>query len=157
MGSFTLKTLLSVAATAAQGLAFPAADAPTPVATATASALASACTAGSPVVTAGYTINYAPAVPTGFQNGYQPAEAWAAAHSKASYTFGAPDPIETGFAYSQFKCQYYCNNVPSGSFFVDYKDNKTGALCTCFDEVMDPQSFIANEQPLVGAWNNICK
>lgn len=156
MGSFTLKTLLSVVASAALGLALPAADAPTPTARAVASALVS-CTTGSSVVTAGYTISYAPAVPTGFQSGYQPAEDWAAAHSKASYTFGAPDPIATGFAYSQFKCQFYCNNVPSGSFFVDYKDNKTGSLCTCYDEVMDPQSFVANEQPLVGAWNNICK
>lgn len=29
--------------------------------------------------------------------------------------------METGFAYAQFKCQYTCNNAPSGSsFFVQY-------------------------------------
>ncbi|KAI1206276.1 uncharacterized protein F4807DRAFT_463764 [Annulohypoxylon truncatum] len=152
MGSFTLKTILAVVASAALGLALPASESSSPTVTGT------PCTSGSPVVTAGYTINYAPAVPTVvFENGYQPVEAWASAHVKSTYTFGVPPPVETGFAYAQFKCQYYCNNVPSGSFFVNYDGSDKGSLCTCFDELLDPQSFVSNNQTLVGAWNNLCK
>ncbi|KAI0884247.1 uncharacterized protein GGS22DRAFT_189378 [Annulohypoxylon maeteangense] len=154
MGSFTLKSVLAIVASAALTLALPAPESPSP----TASAAAATCTSGSSVVTAGYTINYAAAVPTVvFENGYQPAEDWAAAHSKGSYTFGVPPPVETGFAYAQFKCQYYCNNVPAGSFFVNYFDTAKGSLCTCFDDLLDPQSFVSNNQSLVGAWNSICK
>ncbi|KAI1458911.1 hypothetical protein F4805DRAFT_106557 [Annulohypoxylon moriforme] len=148
MGHFTLKTVLSIAASAAVGLALPAAD-----------AAAATCTSGSSVVTAGYTITYAAAVPTVvFENGYKPAEAWATSHTKGSYSFGVPDPVETGFAYAQFKCQYYCNNVPNAeSFFVNYDGEGKGSECTCYDELIDPQGFVSNDQARVGAWNNRCK
>ncbi len=70
----TLRTLLTVAVSATLGLAYPAEPpAPAPAAV--------PCTTGSPVVTAGYTINYAPAVPTiAFQQGYQPEPAWSEGH-----------------------------------------------------------------------------
>lgn len=80
MGSFTLRTVLLIVAVAAAGLAFPATQAPAPT------PAAAPCTTGSPVVTAGYTISYAPAVPTvAFQNGYQPEEAWSKSHVIATY------------------------------------------------------------------------
>ncbi|KAI1477548.1 hypothetical protein F4774DRAFT_192365 [Daldinia eschscholtzii] len=156
MGNFTLRTVLSIVAVAATGLAYPATEAPTPT------PAAAPCTTGSPVVTAGYTINYAPAVPTvAFQNGYQPEEAWSKSHVIGTYTFGVPPPVESGFAYAQFKCQYYCNNaggVGAGSFFVNYagKDSNVGSYCTCFDELLKPETFVANEETLVGGWNHIC-
>ncbi|KAI1101972.1 hypothetical protein F4804DRAFT_282574 [Jackrogersella minutella] len=152
MGKFTLKTVLSVVVSASLGLAYPATEAPTPTAAAV------PCTTGAPVVTAGYTINYAPAVPTVvFANGYQPAATWAQEHIVGTYTFGVPPPVESGFAYAQFKCQYYCNNMPgAGSFFVNYADTKVGSYCTCFDDLLQPESFVSNNQTLVGAWNHIC-
>ncbi|KAI2466714.1 hypothetical protein F4781DRAFT_340123 [Annulohypoxylon bovei var. microspora] len=153
MGSFTLKTVLSVVASAALGLALPASETPSPT------VAAAPCTSGTSIVTAGYTINYAPAVPTVvFEDGYQPADAWMADHVVGTYTFGVPPPVETGFAYAQFKCQYYCNNVDTaGSFFVNYTENDSGSLCTCFDDLLEPQSFVSNNQSMVGAWNHICK
>lgn len=50
-------------------------------------AAAAACTTGDPVVTAGYTIKYAAAVPTAVQAGvgYQPDAAWAKQHVAATY------------------------------------------------------------------------
>ncbi|KAI1774210.1 hypothetical protein F4818DRAFT_76485 [Hypoxylon cercidicola] len=148
-----LRTLLTVAVSATLGLAYPAEPpAPTPAAT--------PCTTGDPVVTAGYTINYAPAIPTiAFQQGYQPEPAWADGHVVGTYTFGVPQPLESGFAYAQFKCQYYCNNMPSaGSFFVNYAptDGNLGSLCSCYDNILEPESFVSMNQTLVGAWNHIC-
>ncbi|KAI1464504.1 uncharacterized protein F4812DRAFT_467084 [Daldinia caldariorum] len=155
MGSFTLRAALSTVAVVAAGLAFPAAEAPAPT------PAAAPCTTGEPVVTAGYTINYAPAVPTvAFQKGYQPDEAWSNSHVIGTYTFGVPTPVESGFAYAQFKCQYYCNNAGSGagSFFVNYagEESNSGSYCTCFDELLEPETFVENEESLVGAWNHIC-
>lgn len=46
------------------------------------------CTTGSPVVTAGYTINYAPATPTAkliSDSGYQPDASWGIQHMAATY------------------------------------------------------------------------
>ncbi|KAL7625001.1 hypothetical protein AAE478_004215 [Parahypoxylon ruwenzoriense] len=149
MGLFTLRPVLTIAGSLALALAFPAeTPAPTP------------CTTGSPVVTAGYTINYAPAVPTAvFESGYQPEQAWAKEHVVGTYTFGVPPPLESGFAYAQFKCQYYCNGSPgAGSFFVNYAgaSSRIGSYCTCFDELLEPENFVSNNQSLVGAWNHIC-
>lgn len=80
MAGFTLKAVLSVVASAALGLAYPATDAPTPTAAAV------PCTTGDPVVTAGYTINYAPAIPTAvFEAGYQPEPVWAKEHVVGTY------------------------------------------------------------------------
>ncbi|KAI1635730.1 hypothetical protein F4809DRAFT_663695 [Biscogniauxia mediterranea] len=130
-------------------------------AAAVATQTAGPCTTGSPTVTAGYTISYAQAKPTiAFERGYKPEPAWAEGHVVGTYTFGVPMPLESGFAYAQFKCQYYCNNMPGpGGFFVSYAgpDSQHGSDCTCFDELLDPQSFVSNNQSLVGAWNPICK
>ncbi|KAI1390729.1 uncharacterized protein F4822DRAFT_162281 [Hypoxylon trugodes] len=147
MGSFTLRTALTAVASAAAALAAPAAT-----------SSATPCTTGSPVVTSGYTINYAHAVPTpAFENGYQPESAWSKSHVVGTYTFGVPEPVESGFAYAQFKCQYFCNAKPAGSFFVNYADDsKVGSYCTCFDELLQPESFVSNNQTIVGAWNHIC-
>ncbi|KAI8966170.1 hypothetical protein F5Y11DRAFT_214977 [Daldinia sp. FL1419] len=156
MKSLALQSVLSIVAVATTALAFPAAETPTPT------VKAAPCTTGAPVVTAGYTINYAPAVPTvAFQNGYQPEEAWSKSHVIGTYTFGVPTPVESGFAYAQFKCQYYCNNagsVGAGSFFVSYAgdQSKVGSYCTCFDDLLEPDSFVDNSEALVGAWNHIC-
>ncbi|KAI1761321.1 hypothetical protein GGR53DRAFT_36712 [Hypoxylon sp. FL1150] len=149
----TLRTLLTVAVSATPGLAYPAdPPAPTPA--------AAPCTTGSPVVTAGYTIAYAQALPTiAFSEGYQPDPAWAKSHDVGSYPFGVPQPLETGFAYAQFKCQYYCNNIPgAGSFFVHYAPTVGGlnSLCSCYDELLEPEAFVSMNQSLVGAWNHIC-
>ncbi|KAI1411916.1 hypothetical protein F5Y13DRAFT_52946 [Hypoxylon sp. FL1857] len=153
MVNFTLRTLLAAVVPAALGLAYPAADAPTQTAAAT-------CTTGAPVTTAGYPISYyARAVPTAkFENGYQPESAWSQAHVVGTQTFGVPPPVETGFAYAQFKCQYYCNNADSKSFFVNYAGDgsSVGSYCSCFDEMLEPGSFIENSQSLVGAWNHLC-
>lgn len=47
-----------------------------------------------------------------------------------------PEPVESGFAYAQFKCQYYCNGGPdAGSFFVNYAGAGQGSLCSCFDDL----------------------
>ncbi|KAI1493245.1 hypothetical protein F5X96DRAFT_666894 [Biscogniauxia mediterranea] len=114
------------------------------------------CTTGTPTVTGGYTITYAQAKPSiAFEQGYKPEPAWAKDHAVGSYTFGVPQPHETGFAYAQFKCQNYCNNNGHGGFFVSYAG--PGSDCTCFDELLDPRSFVDNNQSLVGAWNPICK
>jgi hypothetical protein len=106
------------------------------------------CTTGSPVVTAGYTIKYTPATPTAALDGpgFQPEPTWGKQHFVATYvsdaalsrkhrslvysllildisqTYGVPSPIESGFAYAQFKCQYTCNGAtPQGkSFYVQY-------------------------------------
>ncbi|KAI1352565.1 hypothetical protein F5Y01DRAFT_313759 [Xylaria sp. FL0043] len=72
-------------------------------------------------------------------------------------TFGVPEPVETGFAYAQFKCEYYCNNKSEGGSFFVHADSKVGSYCECYDELMDPETFINNNQTLVGAWNAICK
>ncbi|KAI1406400.1 hypothetical protein F4819DRAFT_481508 [Hypoxylon fuscum] len=154
----TLRAVLTAVVSATLGLAYPATDAPAP----TAAAAAAPCTTGVPVVTAGYTINYAPAVPTvAFQQGYQPEPAWAKGHVVGTYTFGVPPPVESGFAYAQFKCQYYCNGSPgAGSFFVNYAgagSGSVGSYCTCFDDLLIPESFVENNQTIVGAWNHICK
>ncbi|KAI0834729.1 hypothetical protein F5Y06DRAFT_150748 [Hypoxylon sp. FL0890] len=154
MASFTPRTLLSVIVHAALGLAYAAADEPTVTAAAT-------CTTGAPMTTAGYPMSYyTPAIPTAkFENGYQPEPAWSSSHVVGTQTFGVPPPVETGFAYAQFKCQYYCNNADSRSFFVNYagKGSPVGSYCSCFNEMLDPGSFVDNNQTLVGAWNHLCK
>ncbi|ETS77023.1 hypothetical protein PFICI_10897 [Pestalotiopsis fici W106-1] len=117
------------------------------------------CTTGTPVVTAGYTINYAPAEPTVIQSGvgYKPEATWASQHVAATYTYGVPDPKETGFAYAQFKCQYTCNSAPGGSsFFVEYIGGQVGSSCTCYTELLFPETFVAGNQTMVGGWNAIC-
>ncbi len=81
MDNFTLRTVvMSAILSAALGLAYPAAETPSPT------IAARPCTTGSPVVTAGYTIKYAPAVPTGrFDDGYQPEQAWSKDHVVGTY------------------------------------------------------------------------
>ncbi|KAH8197134.1 hypothetical protein TruAng_008700 [Truncatella angustata] len=117
------------------------------------------CTTGAPVVTAGYTINYAPATPTAnaADSGWQPDPVWGSQHVAATYTYGVFEPKETGFAYAQFKCQYTCNAAPSGSsFFVKYVGGQTGSLCTCYNDLLKPETFVAANQTIVGGWNAIC-
>ncbi|KAI0544834.1 hypothetical protein F4679DRAFT_509439 [Xylaria curta] len=121
---------------------------------------ATACTTGAPMTTAGYPIPfYAQATPSSgsFENGYQPEPRWAGQHLVGTYTFGVPSPIETGFAYAQFKCQYYCLNQSEGGSFFVRADSKVGSYCECYDDLMDPETFVNNNQTLVGAWNAICK
>ncbi|KAK9775605.1 hypothetical protein SCAR479_07711 [Seiridium cardinale] len=118
-----------------------------------------ACTTGEPVVTAGYTINYAQASPTvvAADAGYQPDPVWGSQHVAATYTYGVPEPKETGFAYAQFKCQYTCNAAPGGSsFFVQYVGGQTGSFCTCYNDLLKPESFVPLNQTIVGGWNAIC-
>ncbi|KAI0205360.1 hypothetical protein F4808DRAFT_282010 [Astrocystis sublimbata] len=114
------------------------------------------CVEGTPTTTAGYPmLFYVPATPSpdSFQSGYRPESGWAGEHLVGSYTFGASSPAETGgvFAYVQYKCQYYCKNgVGGGSFFVE------GGNCQCYDDLLDPGTFVDNNQTLVGAWNAMC-
>ncbi|KAI0877049.1 hypothetical protein GGS24DRAFT_512523 [Hypoxylon argillaceum] len=121
---------------------------------------ATACTTGTPVTTAGYPIPYyAQATPStgNFVDGYKPEPKWASQHLVGSYTFGVPEPVETGFAYAQFKCQYYCQNHSDGGSFFVHADSKVGSYCDCFNELMDPETFVTDNQSLVGAWNAICR
>ncbi|KAI0452277.1 hypothetical protein F5B21DRAFT_349595 [Xylaria acuta] len=99
---------------------------------------ATACTTGAPMTTAGYPIlYYAQATPSSdsFEHGYQPEPRWASQHFVRSYTFGVPPPVETGFAYAQFKCQYYCENQSEGGSFFVRADSKVGSYCECYDEL----------------------
>ncbi|KAI1126413.1 hypothetical protein F5Y10DRAFT_244959 [Nemania abortiva] len=128
---------------------------PEPTATPT-----TACTTGTPMTTAGYPMPYyAQATPSAgkFTNGYRPEPRWANQHHVGSYTFGVPEPVETGFAYAQFKCQYYCANQSEGGSFFVRADSKVGSYCDCYDEIMDPAAFVSNNGTLVGAWNAICR
>ncbi|KAI0400612.1 hypothetical protein F4802DRAFT_478944 [Xylaria palmicola] len=121
---------------------------------------ATACTTGAPVTTAGYPIRYyaqATPRPGRFENGYQPEPRWSSQHLAGSYTFGVPEPVETGFAYAQFKCQYYCENQSEGGSFFVRADEKVGSHCECYDELMDPDTFVNSNQTLIGAWNAICR
>lgn len=81
--------------------------------------------------------------------GYEPDHAWSSSHVLGSYvsspvlvcfvlslvrdpaaneytppavvqTYGVPAPLERGFAFAQFKCQFKCNSFDSASFFVEY-------------------------------------
>ncbi|KAI1330090.1 hypothetical protein F5Y16DRAFT_396656 [Xylariaceae sp. FL0255] len=149
MASFA--TLLSLS-TAILGVALPETSAVSPTAT---------CATGSPVTTAGYTISYyteATPTPGAFVEGYAPKADWASQHLVGTYTFGVPTPVETGFAYAQFKCQYYCENMSrGGSFYVSAApDTQVGASCNCFNEIMDPTTFVSDSEALVGAFNAIC-
>ncbi|KAK8058508.1 hypothetical protein PG994_008956 [Apiospora phragmitis] len=104
------------------------------------------CTSGTPTTTAGYPISYSQATPTQFVGqAYQPALDWASSHILGTYTYGVPLPTETGFAYAQYKCQFKCNSFEGSSFFVKYGD-----------DMMDPDTFVADEQAMVGAWNSLC-
>ncbi|KAI0525633.1 hypothetical protein F5B22DRAFT_658443 [Xylaria bambusicola] len=97
-----------------------------------------ACTTGAPTTTAGYPIMYyTQATPgaTAFVNGYQPEPRWAREHLVGSYTFGVPKPIETGFAYAQFKCEYYCQNQSHGGSFFVRADSKVGSYCECYNDL----------------------
>ncbi|KAI0444619.1 hypothetical protein F4803DRAFT_246227 [Xylaria telfairii] len=123
----------------------------------TATVSSKACMAGAPTVTAGYTISYYVQVtPSALENGYQPESAWADQHLVGTYSFGVPPPVETGFAYAQYKCQYYCKNQSEGGSFFVRGDDQVGSYCECYDELMDPETFVDNSQTLVGAWNAIC-
>ncbi|KAK8100399.1 hypothetical protein PG999_010773 [Apiospora kogelbergensis] len=119
------------------------------------------CTTGSPLTTAGYPINgYSHATPTQFAGqAYKPDSEWAGSHVLGTYTYDVPLPLETGFAYAQFKCQFKCNSFGGSSFFVKYAgaNNNEGSLCTCYDDLMNPDTFVADKQAMVGAWNSICK
>ncbi|KAK8035209.1 hypothetical protein PG993_010204 [Apiospora rasikravindrae] len=118
------------------------------------------CTSGTPTTTAGYPISYFHATPTQFGNqAYQPEADWAGSHILGTYTYGMPLPTETGFAYAQYKCQFKCNSFGGSSFFVKYAgaDSTEGALCTCYSDLMDPDTFVADDQAMVGAWNSLCK
>ncbi|EMR67094.1 hypothetical protein UCREL1_5909 [Eutypa lata UCREL1] len=123
------------------------------------SATAKACTTGTPVFTSGFNIDYAWVEPTVvLEGGYQPDPSWSSEHLVGTQTFGVPMPIESGFAYAQFKCQYSCNSRESGSFFVKYAGpgNQIGSYCSCFDDLLTPDIFVAGNQTVVGAWNAIC-
>ncbi|KAI1366571.1 hypothetical protein F5Y08DRAFT_351246 [Xylaria arbuscula] len=128
--SLAYLTIPAAAAAAVLGAAPPAPVAAIP---------ATACVTGAPTTTAGYPIlYYTQATPDAGSslNGYQPEPRWAREHLIGSYTFGVPPPIETGFAYAQFKCEYYCQNPLSGggSFFVR-ADSRVGSYCECYDEL----------------------
>ncbi|KAI1180826.1 hypothetical protein F4777DRAFT_174048 [Nemania sp. FL0916] len=147
----TAFSILALSATAL-GVALP-----NPTAAASSDAV---CTTGAPITTAGYPISYyAQATPSAgiFEAGYQPEPRWADEHLVGTYTFGVPAPVETGFAYAQFKCQYYCENQSTGGSFFVRGDDAAGSLCHCYNELMDPESFVSDDQSLVGAWNAICK
>ncbi|KAI1435927.1 hypothetical protein GGR50DRAFT_653887 [Xylaria sp. CBS 124048] len=155
-------------------------------------ASAAPCTTGNTTTTAGFPMPYytqAKPLSTTFSQGYEPDPTWASRHHVGGNTFGVPDPIETGFAYAQFKCQYYCKAQsppsspspspsrhrahrsqnqnqdqdqnqdqfsPGGSFFVR-ADPAVGSWCTCFNNTMDPNTFVSGIQTLVGAWNSLCE
>ncbi|KAI0150256.1 hypothetical protein GGR57DRAFT_504597 [Xylariaceae sp. FL1272] len=126
---FTCFLTLLITSTSVLSAALPDTSPATPTAT---------CTTGTPITTAGYPISYyVQATPkaTSFANGYRPEPTWASQHLVATYTFGVPPPIETGFAYAQFKCQFYCENFSKGgSFFVRYA-SEVGSYCNCFNEL----------------------
>lgn len=44
-------------------------------------------------------------------------------------------PVESGFAYAEFKCQYSCNSYEGSSYFIKYAGNTTGSYCSCFDDL----------------------
>ncbi|ORY71334.1 uncharacterized protein BCR38DRAFT_404429 [Pseudomassariella vexata] len=120
-----------------------------------------ACTTGTRIVTAGYTINFAKATPTVDSfNGkaYQPDPTWASKHVMGTDTYGVGLPVESGFAYAQFKCQYKCNSYRGSSFFVNYEGpaSRIGSHCACYDDLLDPDTFVQGNQTVVGAWNSIC-
>ncbi|KAI1201114.1 hypothetical protein F5X97DRAFT_320773 [Nemania serpens] len=118
------------------------------------------CTTGTPMTTAGYPMSYyVQATPStgSAQEGYQPEPKWASQHLVGSYTFGVPEPVETGFAYAQYKCQYYCRNHSEGGSFFVRADAKVGSFCDCYSDLMDPGSFVSNDEVRVGAWNAICR
>ncbi|GAP82388.1 hypothetical protein SAMD00023353_5900280 [Rosellinia necatrix] len=117
-----------------------------------------ACTTGRPTTTAGYPMPYYTKVAPkdNFSNGYRPETRWASEHLVGTYNFGAPEPLTTGFAYAQFKCQYYCDNQSvGGSFFVRREDG-VGSRCECYDELLDPKTFVDDNETWVGAWNALC-
>ncbi|KAK7936082.1 hypothetical protein PG985_001577 [Apiospora marii] len=118
------------------------------------------CTSGTPTTTAGYPISYSHATPTQFsQQAYQPEAAWAGSHLLGTMTYAVPEPFETGFAYAQYKCQFKCNSFGGLSFFVKYPgdDDNSNAMCTCYSDLMDPDTFVADNEVMVGAWNALCK
>ncbi|KAI0967496.1 hypothetical protein F4678DRAFT_445749 [Xylaria arbuscula] len=131
----------------------------------TAAVRATACVSGTPTTTAGYPIlYYTPATPatpstsvSSTSIGYQPEPSWAREHLVGTYTFGVPEPIVTGFAYAQFKCEYYCEDQSEGGSFFVHADRSVGSYCECYDDLMDPESFVTTTNTLVGAWNAICK
>jgi len=57
------------------------------------------------------------------------------ANKTPKQTFGVPPPVETGFAYAQFKCQYYCENASKGGSFFVRGDSKVGSYCNCYNEL----------------------
>ncbi|KAI1308805.1 hypothetical protein F5Y03DRAFT_393176 [Xylaria venustula] len=121
---------------------------------------ATACMSGTPTTTAGYPILYYTQATPGTSvsaTGYQPEPSWAREHLVGTYTFGVPEPIETGFAYAQFKCEYYCENQSEGGSFFVHADSRVGSYCECYDDLMDPEIFVNSNHTLVGAWNAICK
>ncbi|KAK7963644.1 hypothetical protein PG988_010618 [Apiospora saccharicola] len=138
------------------------------------------CTSGTPTTTAGYSMGYFHATPTQFKNkAYQPEAAWAKNHIKGTMTYGVSEPTETGFAYAQFKCQFKCNSWSASSFFVKWcksspvppkvltnwvspsfhgtAGGKDDAMCTCYSDLMDPDTFVSDTENMVGAWNSLCK
>ncbi|KAI1117251.1 hypothetical protein F5Y14DRAFT_448183 [Nemania sp. NC0429] len=145
----TLLLLASAIAALAAGLPDPAA-----------AVLGTACTTGAPMTTAGYPMSfYVRATPSAGsrEEGYQPKPEWASQHLVGTYTFGVPEPIETGFAFAQYKCQYYCRDQSKGGSFFVRADPKVGSYCDCYNDLMGPQSFVSNGQGRVGAWNAICE
>ncbi|KAI2623413.1 hypothetical protein GGS21DRAFT_340348 [Xylaria nigripes] len=120
---------------------------------------ATACMTGQPTTTAGFPMDlYTQVKPTSttFMNGYQPNPNWASQHLVGTYTFGVPDPVESGFAYAQFKCQYYCEDRSNGGSFFVRADKTVGSYCHCYDKLVDPKTFVNGTQKLVGAWNSLC-
>jgi hypothetical protein len=83
------------------------------------STTAAYCTSGEPVVTAGYTINYAPAAPTAVQSGvgYKPEAVWANDHIAATYVSGLPNfPLGPALSYHVLRCSssflFFSRSVP---------------------------------------------
>ncbi|KAI1819818.1 hypothetical protein F4861DRAFT_109041 [Xylaria intraflava] len=141
---------LLAASTTVLGATLPASTTATP---------ATACTTGTPTTTAGFPISfYVKATPasSSFAQGYEPEPAWASQHLVGTNTFGVPDPVESGFAYAQFKCQYYCDDKSQGGSFFVRADGDVGSYCSCYDKLIDPKAFVNSNQTLVGAWNSIC-
>lgn len=90
--------------------AFAAAVAASPVNLGGPSTTAAYCTSGEPVVTAGYTINYAPAAPTAVQSGvgYKPEAVWANDHIAATYVSSLPNfPLVPALSYHVLTCSSF--------------------------------------------------
>ncbi|RYP66763.1 hypothetical protein DL769_005939 [Monosporascus sp. CRB-8-3] len=119
------------------------------------------CTQGNPVVTEGYTINYAWAGPTPHNGSrFEPSASWSSGHVVATQAFGGSTlRDDTNFAYIEFKCQYTCNAANGSSFYVEHGGPKSleGTYCSCFDNLLHDEVYTPGNQTKAGAFNAICR